>query len=442
MSAKPLASRPDLSQYKKQAKDLLKAHKTSQADAVPRLMAHIGRLSVLSTDAVFAAKISLREAQHVIAREHGFADWSFFKNHIESLAMAKDTGSSSSSAKESETRRAVYFRCVRANDVSQVRAILTSYPDLVHQRIADLSAEPWQAAEPANRKSNTALHWTALHYTAPAGQSYAPLAQVLIEYGADIDALGYNENKGVAPAVVLAAWEGELALLRILLEAGADPNLPATAESALYAALEHTAPDAAPPNKVSVLLEYGAQHDIFTAAMSGRTDLVETFLNEYDALIDRRSLKRNRTPLEEAVTYSRWQVAQLLIDRGAVVSVHTTAAMGLIDKLETIIGADPHQIEARDDSQETPLLVAARHGRTEAVEVLLRAGADANSVNRWQITALHEAVGSGNAQTATKLLKAGADPATMDRSGKTAFAYADPKNKKMARSINPYQSHG
>ncbi len=62
--------------------------------------------------------------------------------------------------------------------------------------------------------------------------------------------MGYNGNKGVAPTVVLAAWEGDFDVLRVLLESGADPNRPASAESALYCAIEHTDLDAPDPNKV------------------------------------------------------------------------------------------------------------------------------------------------------------------------------------------------
>jgi hypothetical protein len=41
----------------------------------------------------------------------------------------------------------------------------------------------------------------------------------------------------IAPVVVFAAWEGELDVLRLLLENGADPNVPGSAESALYIAV-------------------------------------------------------------------------------------------------------------------------------------------------------------------------------------------------------------
>jgi ankyrin repeat protein len=331
-----------------------------------------------------------------------------------------------------------FFAAVRANDVDRVRQILESDPELVDQRIADLGDARWEPSEEGDRRSNTALHWVAVRGWQE--QSFVALARVLIDHGADVDAMGYNPNKGVASAVVLAAWEGELEVLTLLLEAGADPNRPASAETALYCAIEHTDPDAPEPNKVSVLLQHGARHDVFTASMTGQTDLVETLLDEYEPLIERRSLKRGRTPLEEAVSYGRWQTAERLVARGAAVSIHAASAMGRTDLVAQILDSDPTaQMEATDDSQETPLLIAARHGRDTIVELLLACGADASTQNRWQITALYEAVTSDNAQAVALLLKAGADASAQDRAGKKAFEYADPENRLLLEVIADYE---
>lgn len=329
-----------------------------------------------------------------------------------------------------------YFEALRALDLERVHELLEADPALVHQRIADLFAERWEPSDAADRKSNTVLHWAAVRGWQDA--DLAPLARILIDHGADVDAMGYNGNKGVAPAVVLAAWEGDLDVLRVLLEAGADPNRLASAESALYCAIEHTDPDASEPSKVSLLLEHGAEHDVFTAAMLGETDLVEALLDEYQPLIERRSLKRDRTPLEEAVHYRRWETASRLVERGAVVSIHTAAAMGRTDLIAGMLDVDPEQLEARDDSMESPLLMAARHGRTEVVELLLQCGADPNTANRWQTSALREAILQGHTEVVEQLLTAGADPTKTDRSGSTAFELVE-EDGPMANVLARYE---
>ena len=331
-----------------------------------------------------------------------------------------------------------FFEAVRANDADAVRAILQQDPSLVDERIADLGTEPWERADPDARHTNTALHRTCVR--GGKDDPWAPLAEVLIGHGADVNAFGFNENKGVAPAVVLAAWEGELEVLQLLLQHGADPNIPAPAESALYTAIEHTGRDEPEPNRVSLLLQAGAALDLFTSAMLGRIDLVEQFLNEDPDQISRRSLKRDRTPLEEAASYGRWETAEYLSSRGAEVAIHAAAAMGRIDLIADILDKDSSRLEWHDDSHETPLLIAARHGRADLAELLLKRGAEAKTQNRWQVTALHYAVASGDARTVQLLLEGGADATQTDRSGKTAFQIADPANAPLCGVIAQHES--
>jgi ankyrin repeat protein len=195
---------------------------------------------------------------------------------------------------------------------------------------------------------------------------------MLLDCGADVNALGYNENKGIAPAIVLAAWEGDVDMLRVLLEAGADPNVAGSAESALYTAIEHTSADAPAPNKVSVLLDNGARHDIFTAAMVGDVEMARAHAAAYPPLLGRRSLKRNRTPLEEAAHYGQDDVATALMELGSQVSTHAAAALGLTEALRATMDADAPQVDARDDSRDTPLMAACTHGWIETARASRR----------------------------------------------------------------------
>lgn len=70
-----LSPYPDLEQLKKQAKDLRKAHAAGSLEAAKRSKAYVGRLSSLDDEQALKADLALRDAQHVIAREHGFAGW-------------------------------------------------------------------------------------------------------------------------------------------------------------------------------------------------------------------------------------------------------------------------------------------------------------------------------------------------------------------------------
>ena len=70
-----LPSRPSLEQFKKQAKDLRKAHRLADPQAVERIRTHLPKLSQTPVADIPAADFGLQEAQHVIAREYGFKNW-------------------------------------------------------------------------------------------------------------------------------------------------------------------------------------------------------------------------------------------------------------------------------------------------------------------------------------------------------------------------------
>ncbi len=84
MSHLSLPPRPSLEQLKKQAKELLGAHKSSDPEVCSRLRDSLPRLSKSSDAQVLKAKVSLRDAQLVIAREYGFENWRELKRHVES----------------------------------------------------------------------------------------------------------------------------------------------------------------------------------------------------------------------------------------------------------------------------------------------------------------------------------------------------------------------
>jgi len=65
--------------------------------------------------------------------------------------------------------------------------------------------------------------------------------------------------------------------------------------------------------------------------------------------------------------------------------------------------------DPRDVHGNTPLMVAARHGLTETVTMLIESGADVRQVSENGNTALHIAADSGRRETVKVLLDAGAD---------------------------------
>ncbi len=83
MHDRTLPPRPDLAQYRKQAKQLLKAFAAGDADVLTRIRRHHPRWRESSDPDPPLFKLA--DAQLVIAREHGVESWPKFVGHIEAV---------------------------------------------------------------------------------------------------------------------------------------------------------------------------------------------------------------------------------------------------------------------------------------------------------------------------------------------------------------------
>src|SRR6185436_15939649 len=109
-------------QYKKQAKDLVKAAKAGDAPAFALIREQHPRLKNASDDELRRATFALADAQLVVARWHGFESWPKFAKHIETISG------------ESPSR--IWTRAERAvvdGDVATLDAMLESYGDLLRK---------------------------------------------------------------------------------------------------------------------------------------------------------------------------------------------------------------------------------------------------------------------------------------------------------------------
>jgi uncharacterized protein len=119
-------------------------------------------------------------------------------------------------------------------------------------------------------------------------------------------------------------------------------------------------------------------------------------------------------------------VVLIFFDHG----IHTAIWEGDVQKVEWVLNRSPSSLESKDKSGRTPLLHAARDGRTEIVDLLIRRGAnvhacwDSPSSNDGRWTALHITAIQGQLESARLLLAHGAEVNALSLQGETPLDVA------------------
>jgi lactoylglutathione lyase len=86
-----LPPRPSLSLLSDRAKALRKAHAAGDPDALERVLRYHPAHAGTDASRAAAADLSMRDAQLVVAREHGFENWTQLKHYVDSLRHADGT---------------------------------------------------------------------------------------------------------------------------------------------------------------------------------------------------------------------------------------------------------------------------------------------------------------------------------------------------------------
>lgn len=205
-----------------------------------------------------------------------------------------------------------------------------------------------------------------------------------LQSGAEVDARNAGSQE---TALMYAAQQGHLDIVKILLENGADPNLePRNNEEALIRAV------ATGQQKVAEeLIRYGAKLQqtgnldktpLHYAAGYGFYYIVDMLIY-YGAEID-NTARNNVTPLLLCISAGYPSVAELLIRNGADLNIANNQGM-------------------------SPLMLAAHYNMVKLVKLLLKKGARINAESEENNTALSMAIRSGNPEIADTLIRAGAN---------------------------------
>jgi hypothetical protein len=300
LPTRKLREHPDLDQLKRQAKELLEAFRSGNANALAEVNAHYRDAD--------AANFALHDAQLVLARSYGFDSWPKLKAYVDGTTVKR------------------LAEAVRSDDVEQARAILKMRPELVRMDI----------------DNHQVLHFAVLN-CAPG------MVRVLMEHGANAREGVYPHRDATSP-LTIARERGYSEIVAIIEE---EESRRRQAKSGLAAA---PAPDelfktiASGNNDEAIAMIDANPALIHTCTQAGLTPLhlaahrlnermVEWLIN-HGADVKRRR-EGDQTPLDLAAAQwwgddivQRFRVVAALLRRGgAEVTGRAAVALGETDWL-------------------------------------------------------------------------------------------------------------
>lgn len=371
MPDRELPARPNLEQYKKQAKDLVQNHGLGVPDALERVGRCHPRLHSLPKPDIHRAPFSLTDAQLVIAREHGFESWPKFAKHIEMLHLIHSVASVAD-----PVAAFIELACVPRNashdsgTVEHAEIILARYPKVAGSNIytaailADEAAvRGFLAGDPKSATQTGGPHgWDALTYLCfsrylrlerTRSDDFVRTARLLLDAGASANTGWYEmiDHPHSRPTFESALYGAagvarHPELTRLLLERGADPNDEET---------PYHVPEGYDNTVVNILLESGRLN---------RVSLTTMLLRKADWHDEKGIL--------------------LLLDYGVDPNAMTKFGVNAfhhamrrdnsLRSIERLLdhGADPALLNARDGKSATAM--AARRGRGDVLALLEQQG--------------------------------------------------------------------
>jgi uncharacterized protein len=356
-----LPARPDLSQLRHQAKDLLHAAQQGDPGAIARIHA-------------VADRLILSSAQLALAREYGFPSWAKLKLEVE--------------------RRDI----LNSRDLSRLTRLLAEHPDL-----ATTKMQHWcdhrHGADPLGYMAMLRFDHDRLGLPRELPGTGA-VAKALIQAGAPVD--GHSGDKETP--LITAASYGDAEVARVLIEAGADIEAISAPNSGGVpngTALEHAAVFGM-TEVVDVLVAAGAKiHTLEMAAAAG--DIGGWPLHRF-------ALQSRLRALVFAADHQRLNVIDQLVEAGTPVNepdvewqrlpLHTAVSNGRPASVRRLLthGADPNLRNPKN--HRTPLEECQPGNRYpdspghNEVEAILRALTQHRSAAKDDSPPSHEPSGS------------------------------------------------
>jgi ankyrin repeat protein len=210
-------------------------------------------------------------------------------------------------------------------------------------------------------------------------------------------------------ALGIAANQGHVEIMKLLLSAGADPNRRCTQfekKKPLSMALEH-------PKAVSILIEHGAESDrgVWAEAIRfGHFDSAELVLDQWgtdDAALIRSAIKGDTEQVRQIFTSD---AGKDIYPTDWELAFNAAVGRGHVEIVKEMIrsGSNPDETESLSSYAETLFNSAVDEGRADVLRVLLDAGIDPNKMGVPGGCALMDACRKGRIDIVKLLLDKGA----------------------------------
>ena len=470
MPTRGLPGNASLEQLKNGAKSFQRAVRAGDSGAAEVVREFHPRLSDALPGSPELNGFTRTDAQLVVARQFGFSSWPKLKAHLELVARYARSPHHQPIGQPLIDNQAVIdeflrLACLNYGDDDPDRfqcaeALLDQHERLARASIHTIAATGGvdAAAELLSRDGSQASRlggpygWQPILYLTYSrvplgpGRSGVGVARLLLAHGADPNA-GYLWEGLIPPFTALTGALGgggaipkhqeELALARLLLDAGADAN----DGQALYN--QGWGPSAG-EEWLELLFEFGlgtgdggpwrrllgerqdsptkmVEDLLIAAATHGFTDRVRGLLARGVDPAGREikhPIYRGRSPVQQAALSGHMDIVALLIaagaswDHDAVDELIAAAMSGDREAVERLLAAGPGLLERAIERYPDQLVRAAAQNSYDAVAALIELGFEVNARDRT--APLHEAAMRGNVAVIRLLLDHGADPSIRD----------------------------